>query len=91
MSKERFLLSGSFYGQTIKDKELVYAGDDLTLQSCNFVGCTVKIEGEASKGVDFMKKMFDAGMKCSVMKTFLTDEEYEIVKGALGWHGKDGN
>jgi len=35
--------------------------------------------------------MFHAGLKCSVMKTFLSDDEYEKVKTALEWDGIDGN
>ena len=91
MSKDKVVLKGDFIGKTLENKHLVYKGDDLTLANCKLNNCTFGIDGEASKGVDFMKKLFNAGVKCAVMKTFLTDEEYEIVKDALGWHGKDGN
>ena len=89
--KERFELSGSFYGQVIENKTIVYCGGDLNLTDCWIENCDPVVEGAAADGVNFMKVMFNAGMKCAVMKTFLTDDEYEKVKSALGWHGKDGN
>lgn len=91
MKKERFELSGSFCGQVIENKTVVYSGGDLSMQDCKIINCDPVVEGGAADGVNFMKAMFDAGMKCAVIKTFLTDHEYEKVKDVLGWHGKDGN
>lgn len=89
-TKERFELRGSIYGQLIENKTIVYSGGDFRSENCTFKNCDPVVEGPAADGVQFMKAMFNAGMKCAVMKTFLTDEEYEKVKDALGWHGKDG-
>lgn len=91
MKRERFELSGSYFGVTISNKEIVYSGGDLNLTNCNLINCNPVVEGAAADGVNFMISMFNAGMKCSVMKTFLTDEEYEKVKNVLGWEGIDGN
>ena len=91
MKKERFELTGSFYGQIIENKTIVYSGGDLHMKDCSLRNCDTVVDGDAADGVNFMKVMFNAGMKCSVMKAFLTDDEYEIVKNALGWQGKDGN
>lgn len=91
MKKERFELTGSFYGQSIENKTIVYSGGDLNLTGCTLKNCDPVVEGDAADGVNFMKAMFNAGMKCSVMKTFLTDDEYEKVKKVLGWDGIDGN
>ena len=91
MKKERFELTGSFYGQVIENKTIVYSGGDLNIQHCKLINCDPVVEGAAADGVNFMKAIFDGGMKCAVMKTFLTDDEYEKVKDVLGWYGKDGN
>lgn len=90
-NKERFELKGDISGLVIDNKYIVYSGGALHMSDCTMSNCTVGVEGEAADGVNFMKKIFNAGMKCTVMKTFLTDDEYEIVKSALNWEGKDGN
>lgn len=90
-NKIDFLLTGEVKNIDLINRNLIYRGGKLSLTGCNMVDCTVSIEGKASEGVDFMKALFNAGAKCTVMKTFLTDEEYEKVKSVLGWEGVDGN
>ncbi|MCP4989843.1 MAG: hypothetical protein GY928_28440 [Colwellia sp.] len=91
MSKEKVILKGDFVGKTFEGKELVYRGDDFLLDNCSIFNCQFILEGKALIGLEFLQKLYSAGEKYSVLSAFLTDEEYEIVKDALGWHGKDGN
>jgi len=90
MENKRIELSGSYFNEKFEGKHAVYSGGDLHLEQCSFKGGTFGVEGDAADGVNFLKAMFNAGAKCSVMKTFLSDDEYEKVKDALGWHGNDG-
>ncbi|AUR83277.1 hypothetical protein NVP1033O_03 [Vibrio phage 1.033.O._10N.222.49.B8] len=91
MNEQRIELSGSYFNETFEGKHVVYSGGDLHLEQCTFKNGTFGVEGDAASGVKFMKAMFNAGAKCSVMKTFLSDDEYEKVKNVLGWEGVDGN
>ncbi len=90
-NKIDFLLTGEVKDIDLINRNLVYKGGKLNLTGCNIVDCTFSIQGKAAEGVSFMKSLYEMGAKCTVLKTFLTDEEYEKVMLALGLEGIDGN
>lgn len=82
---EQVIIAGTIEGKRFENINAVYSGGPLNLKDCDFEGCEFTVGGAAADGVAFMKALFESGGRRTVLRTFLSEEEYEVAAKALGW------